>query len=208
MVKYGFYHIYTANHWRKVVDEQLTLIQESGILNEVDKIYWTSIGGEDCSINLDKFERFDLPYRYEYPTLVKLQEVCLEQDCWVFYMHTKGVSRSLGEWTSVDSWRQYMGYFLLKRYKDCWRYLEIYDAVGVDLGEGPFLHFSGNFFWTKSDYVRTLPRLKDSPHFTEDRIYAEKWLGSKGGNFKGLMHCARLLYQVPIYPEEYINKEI
>lgn len=120
-------------------------------------------------------------------------------------MHTKGVTRQSGP---TDSWRRYMGHFVVKRYLDCVKYLGYYDAVGVDFCEGPFEHFSGNFFWTKSEYVRKLPNLALNLDLTNDRLYAEKWIGQGKGKFRGLMHCARLLYKVPIEEWEYVNRRV
>lgn len=54
--------------------------------------------------------------------------------------------------------RKNLDYFILEKYRLCLYWLERgYDVVGVALSLYPTLHFSGNFWWSKSKHLDKLP---------------------------------------------------
>jgi hypothetical protein len=52
-----------------------------------------------------------------------------------------------------------MQHFIVERYKEVFALLMENDTVGVDLRRNPGLHYSGNFWWARSDYIANLPEL-------------------------------------------------
>ena len=68
-----------------------------------------------------------------------------------------------------------MSYFLIKNYKLCIDILNRgFYTCGVNYLSNP-KHYSGNFFWFNSNYIRNLDYIID----IEDRMNAEYWLLSK-----------------------------
>jgi hypothetical protein len=102
----------------------------------------------------------------------------------ICYHHTKGVS---WDKRSNIKWRQAMQWYCIENWEKCIEYLKDADACGaflrIDKRWNP--HFAGNFFWAKSEYLKTLPRIVDKSL----RVNAELWINSKNNmtavNFTG-----------------------
>ena len=84
----------------------------------------------------------------------------------------------------VNDWRKYMEYFIIENYESCLVILDKYDACGVNLCSNPTKHFSGNFWWSTSEYIKKLTDLKDIDR--GHRWNAEFWIGSGEGRLFGL----------------------
>jgi hypothetical protein len=114
----------------------------------------------------------DVSY-FEFPALSAIHQYALKNDGLVWYLHTKGCSRERDP--CVEDWRALMEYFVIERWRVAVETLASADVCGVNWHEEPWRHFSGNFWWARSDYVRTLP----SVHTLNlaDRFEAESWLG-------------------------------
>lgn len=82
----------------------------------------------------------------------------------ILYLHTKGVTsidKHLN--TNVDlymryvCWRQFLNWGVLDNWKTCTFELQYHDIAGVNYQKEPSAHFSGNFWWANSSYIRKLP---------------------------------------------------
>jgi hypothetical protein len=99
------------------------------------------------------------PEEFEIPTLIELKSLCDIADSYVLYLHHKGASRlnskkSIG----VSDWRELMLYHVVDRWEDCVAALSNgFDTVGVNWVTEMYPHYSGNFWWATSDYIKTLP---------------------------------------------------
>lgn len=201
---YGFYHIATMNDWETIVDKQLTKLLNSELFAKTDKLFIHILGSDKdvlyvkSLVNNDKVEinyssSFD---EFEFPILKKLQSMSREKDFLCYYLHTKGVSITEKNKTwyhnstnyehlknCVEDWREYMEYFLIDKYDLCIESLNNRDAVGVQYTKEHHC-FSGNFWWSKSDYINKLTDLNliDKSH----RWNAEFWVGSGKGKLHGL----------------------
>jgi hypothetical protein len=103
------------------------------------------------------------PEAHEFPTLELIRKTCKENECYVCYYHLRGVTSPEDNIPVVDQ-RHYMTYFNVERYDLCLKYLELgFDAVGVDLSTWPTTHFSGNFWWAKSEHINSLVNMEDLP---------------------------------------------
>ena len=131
----------------------------------------------------------------EIPTLNSLREHSLSEDFNVLYIHTKGVAYLEKGNTKeiVMYWRKYMEHFCIGKWKECLNALDEYDAAGCEFygsnkhfsGNVNPPHFSGNFWWARSSYLRTLPRVEDVilPEIhSAERMKAEFWIGSSNRN--------------------------
>lgn len=202
---YGFYHICLTNNWQDVVKDQIDKLVTSKLFTLTDKLYVVVAGsGEislDCLNKCDDFlvvKRYEDVLCYEFPVLGMMWEEANRRDFYCWYIHTKGVGidrNNIGFYHGstdydylqecVQDWRHYMEFFTIDKFDFCIRALSKgCDACGVNLREEPNPHFSGNFWWSKSSYIRKLPSIQQID--TEDRWQAEFWVGMAKGELKSL----------------------
>ena len=83
----------------------------------------------------------------------------LRADAYILYYHSKGVSRTGN--LAVREWRRVMEYFCVERWREAVSTLERgADMAGVNWEEVPYPHFSGNFWWARSEYVSGMQPLQ------------------------------------------------
>jgi hypothetical protein len=199
-----FFHIATIGNYKEIVREIINHLEESGLLKEALKIYFSVVGSEkvdlplnnNCSISYD----LDLDFG-EFVTLNKLKNLAdfIKDNVKILYIHTKGVTSDPNN-QPIKDWRKYMLHFNIDKYKDMEEYLDSYDACGVDFTTEPTKHFSGNFWWVNSNYVKTLPRIKDiSSPFSKKvltlRHNAEFWIGMGEGKYKSVHDSGINVYE-------------
>lgn len=97
---------------------------------------------------------------YERLTLHRLYERSLLEDFHVLYIHTKGVTHPSTD-IRVYVWRNKMLFFMMQYIPLILHQLDHQnaDVVGIDYISGRLwpAHYSGNFWWTTSSHLRTLP---------------------------------------------------
>ena len=164
----GFWHIGAVGDWRRIIADQYATLKKSGLYAASDKIVVGFIGGRKLrhALNIPilddpKFEVFttDNVEDYEFPTLARVwQEAQRDgQSFLCYYLHTKGASLvATPLQAAANAWRVYMEYFNLERWQDCAATLNEYDTCGVEL-QSEDSHYSGNFWWATSDYIKRLP---------------------------------------------------
>ena len=194
-----YYHIAEMGDWKEVVSEQTERLKESGLYDAASKICVGTVGPQKTIEGLPpKFEIVThnriLGYG-EIPTLEALRQHTLKDSFIVLYMHTKGVSWQEQGYNheAMIAWRRYLEHFCISRWRECFSHLNEYDAVGCEYIEGretkrgPWpCHFRGNFWWSKSSHLKTLPPVNNiTLPSSEVRRKAEYWLGN-GLNFKPL----------------------
>lgn len=193
------------NHWKEVFIEQVYKINK---IKNVKKIFISIIINNDNDLEYiknniiqDKYEIINISYNftdYEFITLKFIQNLSQTEKFYCFYIHTKGVSinekdeRITSHYTlvslleSINSWRRYMEYFLVNKADYIITQLNDYDAIGVSLRLDPEKHFSGNFWWSKSEYIKKLRKIEDV-EYLKWRWNAEFWIGDKNmGNLLSL----------------------
>lgn len=208
-----FYHVYipaddTSKMWTWWVDEQLGLMKSSKLAD---------IATINVAITMPKHWLADINHPVEfwvlvvdyiktrYPfvnilnirdvfelnifegqTLRFLHEACKDRDIDVLYVHTKGF-RSMTP--SVANWRQILNHYNINQWHKCLKHLELVDLVGIKDDETLDTAVSGNFWWSKSEYIRTLAEPLDStayevhpdyhPQGPSYRYAFESWITSK-----------------------------
>lgn len=196
-----FIHIALLDGWDEIIKRYILLIDNSGLLLRIEKIYICFVGDyTKVHLDFDKniFQKIIIIYvdsnleSFEVPTQKVLYDfACNNKDSNILYIHTKGVGKVKN--VCVEDWVHYMLYFLIENHEKTLEKLEYSDTVGVDLREWPTLHYSGNFWWAKSSYILTLPdpilfkNLSKYPNpLNSERHNQEFWICYD----KNKIHCA------------------
>ena len=146
---------------------------------------------------------------YETSTLNLLHEHAQQEEFRVLYLHTKGVSHPLGtrHHDNVSDWVNYLCHFNISQHETCLEYLRTHDGVGVNLQGEVFpdtLHYSGNFWWSKSQYLRTLEPCVRSSHNAP-----EFWLTeTRKGSYMSLWTSGVNHYDDPYPASRYVREEM
>jgi len=213
---YGFYFIALLNDWKSILDSQIKSLLESELFKNTNKLFVRIFYEKKEDLNyilniLSKLKKIVITIteknEFEFGTLEKIKEMSKYETFYCYYLHSKGVSINEKNKTfyknstdlihllkCVESWRKYMEYFIIDEFETCIKTLDDgYDACGVNLTESPSKHFSGNFWWAKSEFIKTLPEIK-SLNIT-NRWMAERWIGLSNAKLKSLFQCSQSGYR-------------
>ena len=190
-----FYHLYYFNDAVERFAKTLAKIKQSGLYDNVDKLYLNVVNiplerATDLLNLIDgdpKIQTYNINNDpgNEAHTLELLWDTCqnLDDKDNVLYLHSKGVTRvyDADEKRNVQSWIDFMEYFLIEKWQDAIEKLKDHDACGVNLirkedgHQHP--HFSGNFWWASNLHVKKTTRFSNCNR-TElnNRMYCEFWL--------------------------------
>lgn len=177
-----FYHMLCVNDYKDRFDKTYTKIKNSGLLDITSAIFVNCVGTEkdNAIIYLKNYDKVTSSISEdntdESSTLIKLWDVCQTHDGNILYLHSKGVTRSDNQ--NIKSWVDLMEYFCIEKFERCFRALEKYDTCGVNLSYEPMKHYSGNFWWSTSKYIksRNLFDVSLSSKINDKRWYCEFWL--------------------------------
>lgn len=199
-----FMHIATLNNYKDLVNDVVSKIN-SDLIDHVDNVFLCYVGSAPTIDYGNKYNNLHLSTSlndFEFPTLTYLRNFCNTMSANVLYIHTKGISTPDNK--CIEDWRNYMLYFVVEKFAICLDALKTHDSCGVDLRDDPVLHYSGNFWWSKSSYIKTLPVFSDMPVVLSERHKAEFWICSGGGSHKSLWDSNINQYQRHLhrYPEE------
>lgn len=198
-----YFHIATIGKYQEIFDEIYSQIVKSNLINEVEIINLCIVGGGKLEVCLN--EKIKI-YRDLYVetgefftlNLIKQFSESTEQNFKILYIHTKGVTTP--DNLCIDDWRQYMTYFNVNQYQKCFDVLEEYDSCGVDLVSEPTIHYSGNFWWANSSYIKRLPSINEIkfpkiPPILSIRHNCEFWIGMGDGKLKSLWNSNINVYE-------------
>lgn len=161
----GFFHIGVLGRWFEIYQSQLRYLKQSGLYDKTEKIY-IGIAGQDVRhmLSLDpKMEIICIENRLNYgetTTIRELYKYCVRtnEKIKLWYIHTKGAKYTMecnpDKIELIDSWRNYLEYFVIGNHEKCAKPLDEYDACGTEYCENNY--FSGNFWWATSDYIRRI----------------------------------------------------
>lgn len=97
-------------------------------------------------------------------TYQKIYQDSLSDDFIVGYIHTKGITAinhllrgNAHKFKAYQGWRQLLNFGVIENWEVLIPQLKNYDVAGINLQKEPHLHYSGNFWWANSKYIRTLP---------------------------------------------------
>ena len=206
-----FIHFCNIDNSLDILNDQINYIKKSNLYEKLDYIF-INLLGEYVKIDFDN--KIKLIYysedcnEMEFPTFKNMKYFVdnIDFNVKILYIHTKGVLKKYGSY----EWRKYLEYFLIENNKLFLDLLNKYYCVGVNQqfyfdSENKYRnHFSGNFWWSNSNYMKLLPVLEVS----SDRYVVEHWLiGNLEKNdyryFLSLNHTDYDLYKNIILKEQY-----
>ena len=169
-----FFHVYLKSGYSRILLDKFKKIRLSGLYEKTNKIYLT-LFGDDLGLHSEFLNELKEVYpKIEYVVITN-QEFLNEPDTLNFmlkkaseydtntamlYLHTKGVSYANPYIKkNIDAWVRYLDLYVIKQWEECVKALEENDAAGgLYVYQDP-KHFSGNFWWANSDYIKTLPKI-------------------------------------------------
>lgn len=183
----------------EVIQEQMTVIEESGLLDTVNHLEIGINGGEESRVYASilfpkkaKITFHGLDSYNENSTIRLLEQWLPGHPGWaVLYAHSKGAT-----WPYNDpfrsAWRNCMTNHCVWNWRRCVHDLETgyYDAVGCHFFRPPITPpsqhiFGGNVWWSKSDFLITLPSIMKRARIItsglkhpDSRFEAEVWIGN------------------------------
>lgn len=181
----GFYHICMINNYMEVVLEQVQDLLMSGLYDASQEIKVVLAGDAADAEIVKKFlsdyykinvVELSSVKAYEFPTIrqVKLQSN-RDEKAFYYYIHTKGVTYPNHK--GGKYWRDYMMWYNVHKWQDCvQKLMEGYETCGCKLVENHRafpMHYSGNFWWARSEYIKRCPPVEGLNH--QDRYQAEFW---------------------------------
>ncbi len=198
-----FFHVATIGNYQEVVDEIFNTIMNSELINNVDRIVVSIVGNQYVSFpdhdKIVKEHSFHID-KGEFVTLQRIKDLADESksNLRILYIHTKGVTTPNNP--CIVDWRQYMSHFNIVKSSDCIEKLKLYDTCGVDFVNDPAPHYSGNFWWANSDYIKILPDIEkisneDAKAILTIRHNAEFWIGMVNGKHVSLHNTNINVYE-------------
>lgn len=174
MIKY-YLHVPELAGWQVMFAEVLEKMESSGLLEKADEINFCfngvkSTGQLVFQPLVDANPKFKYVHvngdgaKWEWPTLnqIKLDADADDEVHYVGYGHLKGLSRPDKTDQKAIDWRDYLVYWGIERWEDSITKLEEgYELSSVNWMTYPWVHFSGNFWWANTNYIRRLQKLQD-----------------------------------------------
>jgi hypothetical protein len=202
-----FYHIFCENDWKTIFTEQSRMIVDSGLFNHIDNIYINVIGTERDRIYLESSEIaeksviLNIDNDFEFPTFKLMIERSKEEEFIGIYIHSKSSSYSINHKRKkpANLWRNFMNFHIIDEWRSCYNLAQKYEIVGTMYKKGNCEidtywkecstsnmnnvftdHFSGNFFWFRSSYMKNISFSNDE---MKNRFNAEFLPFRKSPNF-------------------------
>lgn len=192
----GYFHVALMHGLSGIIvaSEMHGRILQSGLYDATDSINVSIVGDAEHARILNDYifsrhKKYVVKFinpnisLFEWPTFEQIYKDAQNSEHDIWYVHTKGVSNcrsDVPDWIqhNIRSWRGVMSYHIMERHRACKELLKEYDAVGPLYVVDGLQYFAGNFWWTKSSYIRTLK----TPSGTRNE--AETWIGTNvNGNF-------------------------
>lgn len=144
--------------------------------------YENSIKSDDTADYLEKLNSSSSVT--ENVTLKKIYDDCQKEDFNILYLHSKGVTgiaRCLKlnlahDYVRYFYWRQYLNWAVIENWKICLDAINKgYDLASTNFMTSPVSHISGNMWWSKASYIRTLPDPSEIDWFSQMRELSDDY---------------------------------
>ncbi|MDQ0416729.1 hypothetical protein J2Z48_000896 [Croceifilum oryzae] len=170
-----FIHACAIHNWAEILDGQLKRLCSSGLYQKLDAVFvnivtnqmdthhieeklaWMGIEQYDDTLqfiikpDMHDFERSTLAWLQQYSTVNP-------QNVRILYFHVKGLRYFGGpEQPNVADWRNVLETVVIDHHTLCMECLGKADACGLQFCIAMSPHFSGNFWWANSQYIKRLP---------------------------------------------------
>lgn len=101
----------------------------------------------------------------ENETIRRIWNDSFKEDMNILYLHSKGITSYIRHLQQGDIetfinyhyWRQYLNWGVIENWRTMVSALDTHDIAGVNFYKSPAPHFSGAYWWTTSEHVKTLP---------------------------------------------------
>lgn len=186
---YIYWHIFIdENHLlrgKNIIKRQFEKIMNSGLLDRCKAIYIGYVGDVDfpCEfiINHSKVKIVvKEKYGNEGVTTYSLKKFCdsEKEESLIMYIHNRGISHN--EDSPSEDWTIMMEYFVIENWESSIKILEEKYTCGCELWSHPdrinsndfIFHYSGNFWWARSSYIKLLKY----PNFFNRYTESEDWI--------------------------------
>ena len=183
--------------------EQFKLLEDVGLLHQFDDVKISVITNDEDKLKafvrlISTFRKVELDVYMNSPDAEnvmsqKMWKESQDGDYQMLYLHSKGI-------TSVDNhlkygdasvfknyyyWRHFLNWGVIEKWKDCVLALSSHDLAGVNYFDEPSRHFSGNFWWANSSYIRNLPDPSTLDWWRElQRTTTDSWLKTAHDRFR------------------------
>jgi hypothetical protein len=188
-----FYHLACLGNWKVVFEEQLIQLHRNGfhyinltVLGAAEELQWAVETAERLEVRPALLLHSEDLTCFESLAMTAIESWARGADGYVLYLHSKGVSNPTH--LSKMKWRRLMMHELVEKWEQCLTQLPYYDVVGVNWRDmPPVSHFSGNFWYASTRYLRKLadfthyyghPSYKISDAVNDKRLGCEFWIGS------------------------------
>jgi hypothetical protein len=161
---YGIYFICCIGNYLEIVKNQIDkLIKSELYLNTKKIICFVCLYTSDIINLLEQYEKIEIiktdKNLYEKFAINNFKKYIYDDDYLIYYIHSKSVSR---KGKNYDDWRFICDYFTIEKWKINVFLLNYYDCIGINLRFYPKIHFSGNFWWSKSNHINLLNDVDDN----------------------------------------------
>jgi len=161
----GYFHVCQKGEWRKSFDLIFDEIKKSGLYDATKEIRCVVVNDTNEVIRDERLEDSKIVViqggdstQYERVTLLEMHKASQGESCNYWYFHTKGLKHfNTPTEECVIDWIRFMVYWNVTHWDTAVEYLKIADVYGCNYMHTPVPHYSGNFWWATSEYIRNLP---------------------------------------------------
>lgn len=203
-----YIHVCMIGNWYKILETLLIEMKTSNLLKHCQQVNIVALGSSLTELRglidmyppcvIRKHNVSTSNYERETLSLIKNNVSGRSNLAYILYLHTKGVTRNSAE---VSDWVKLMTWFLIRKFAYAVQQLTYFDTVGVLLRDQPELHYSGNFWWATSEYLKKLP-VYIGPNYLDP----EMWLCKANPNYLSLWQTDLDHYEVKYDPLNYREK--
>ena len=210
-----FIHFTNINNGLDIFLDQINNIKISGLYDKLDYIFVTLLGNhvylpQDYKIKLIYYSSNSL--ELEYPSIIRIKYFSdiIPKNINILYINNNSI---LQKSNSFD-YREYLEYFLIINNNICLNELKYYNCIGVNqqfycnTDYNNKNHFYGNFWWSKTYYIKKLSILNENSNDVDLKHYL---LNNDKKNdpryYLSLHYTEKNLNEQHILPTEY-NLEI
>ena len=183
-----YFHCYCFGSYASVLYNKYKKINNSELLKNIDNFYVIVSNTQErhkdflqqFSTLSNKIKIINLPnpvFNDESDTLNFILQKSNDSSTnrRILYLHTKGVTHShqLVK-KNVDAWVEYLDLYNIHKWKECVDALDTHDVAGGLYESSNPKHFSGNFWWANTNYIKTLPEITEKNYKLFNR--GEFWI--------------------------------
>lgn len=202
-----FIHSCTINNNTEILNYLIDKIINYNLIDNLDLIIINNIGNTIENVyNNNKIyiiNYSDDNLLFEIPTINLIYTFSyIYKNVNLLYLHTKGISYN-NLYDNIKDWINMMLYYLVEEYNNCFELLKKYNIIGCNYKDEPKPHFSGNFWWSNTNYIKRLYKIK-----SYNKHDAEWWICSNKMNLKYCIHNSNINHYETIYSKDKYNKLI